>query len=629
MNKIKSRLSVKLSLSILALAIPIFILAIGILFLQSRNFFRQEAARRADNTLNTMMQQVRNYMMTIETATNSNAWLVEEHFQPDTLLAVSRRIVQLNRRVSGCSITAEPDMFPQYGRYFSAYSIRKGDTILTERENAYNYYEKEWYKAPRQQGKACWIDPYDDFNEGTLSAVEPIASYCRPLYQKKKLVGVIASDLSIRQLADTINKVTPPYPGAYYALIGSKGRYLVHPDTARVFKSTVFRDYSPETHADIIALGHEMVAGKKGCTHVDVNGCIYQVSYRPVEGTNWSLAVVCPDKEVLKSYYQLTYLVTLLIIVGMLVILWLCRRVVNHAISPIAYLVNKSQRIIEGHYDEQIPVSQRTDAIGLLQNSFAAMQQSLNKREQSIQQATKEWQLRNEELVEAKQKAEEAVRQKNLFIQDVSHQIRTPLNIIMGFANVISETSIKPEEMSEISKMMKYNAMHLNRMVLMLFDSSDSGIHEELKTEKADHVSCNELAKECIDYTYVRFPELTVHFDSGLADDFVITTNRHYLMRTICELLYNAAKYSDGKHILLHITTTPTTVRFIVEDVGKGLAEEQQELIFKPFSKIDNLSEGLGLGLPLAKRHALNLGGDLTIDADYHVGCRFIAEMPR
>jgi signal transduction histidine kinase len=100
-------------------------------------------------------------------------------------------------------------------------------------------------------------------------------------------------------------------------------------------------------------------------------------------------------------------------------------------------------------------------------------------------------------------------------------------------------------------------------------------------------------------------------------------------MRTIRELLYNSAKYSDGKHVSMHVTQTENTIRYIVEDVGSGLSEEQQEMIFMPFGKINDLSEGLGLGLPLAKRHAQGLGGDLTLDTTYQEGCRFILELPK
>jgi signal transduction histidine kinase len=100
-------------------------------------------------------------------------------------------------------------------------------------------------------------------------------------------------------------------------------------------------------------------------------------------------------------------------------------------------------------------------------------------------------------------------------------------------------------------------------------------------------------------------------------------------MRTIRELLYNSAKYSDGKHVVMHVTQTDNTVCFIVEDVGMGLSEEQLEMIFMPFGKINDLSEGLGLGLPLAKRHAQGLGGDLTLDTTYQDGCRFVMELPK
>ena len=86
---------------------------------------------------------------------------------------------------------------------------------------------------------------------------------------------------------------------------------------------------------------------------------------------------------------------------------------------------------------------------------------------------------------------------------------------------------------------------------------------------------------------------------------------------------------TDGQHITLRITETATTIRFTVEDIGPGITPEAKEYIFKPFTKVNDLSEGLGLGLPLAKRHAVRLGGNLFYDDSYHEGCRFILEMPK
>ena len=618
-------LSSKLNLSILVMAIPIFLLSMGLLFLKSRNDIFQEGEQSAFSALNTSMQQVRKYMMAVETATNSNLWLIEENFQPDSLLAISNRIVRLNIHVSGCSITAEPNMFPSVGRYFSAYTIREGDSIVTQREAEYDYYSKEWYSAPIEQGKACWIDPFDDYTEGTLSNSKIIASYCKPIYKDEQIVGVISSDLSLNSLDKVINTVTPPYPSAYFVLIGGDGSYLTHPDSTLLFSKSDYIDH---------------IAGRQGTKHLLHNGRMCQVSYQPIEGTDWSLAIVCPDSEILKSYNHLPYLIVALILIGLLVILWLCRRAVNQAISPLNTLLAYSQKISEGQFGLTIPFTGREDAIGQLQNSFAMMQQSINEHIGSIQRTVIETKERNEELTQATKLAEEAVRQKAAFIQDVSHQIRTPLNIIMGFAQVLrdnitsqnghpDQSTLEKEEIANITDMMKHNAAHLGRMIKMLFDSSDDGISEERKSRRNEDVSPNKVGRECIGHTLVHFPNMPIRFETEVPDDFYLQTSHLYLMRTLRELLYNAAKYSDGQHISLHISQTEDAIFFTVEDVGTGISEESEDIIFSPFVKVDNLSEGLGLGLPLSKRHALSLGGDLILDNTYHDGCRFILKIPK
>ena len=142
MNRISRHLSTKLGLGILLMAAPVFVITLGMLFLQSRFFIHNEAAESFDRSLQTTLQRVRNYMSTIETATHANQWLAEHYFQPDSLLKLSHRIVNLNRDVYGCSISAEPDMFPQCGRYYTVYSLTDNDSIITVREPQYEYFEK-------------------------------------------------------------------------------------------------------------------------------------------------------------------------------------------------------------------------------------------------------------------------------------------------------------------------------------------------------------------------------------------------------------------------------------------------------------------------------------------------------
>ena len=100
-------------------------------------------------------------------------------------------------------------------------------------------------------------------------------------------------------------------------------------------------------------------------------------------------------------------------------------------------------------------------------------------------------------------------------------------------------------------------------------------------------------------------------------------------MRSIRELLYNAAKYSDGQNISIRVTEMGSNVRFVVQDTGPGIDEDDACRLFDFFTKINDLSEGLGLGLALSRRHICNLGGDMFFDLDYHEGCRFVIELPK
>ena len=585
-------LSRKLCIRIMWLAVPAFILALGLFYLQSRYLIRKEAIDRSNSILQAAIQRVSNYTRTIEVSVNANAWLLEESFRPDSLQAISQRIVRLNPHIISCSVSAAPDVFPQYGKYFSVYTVKEGDAVTLR----------------SQQGD---------------------------------VLGIVAADLSFSRMAKATVATEQPYPGAYFVLLGADGRFFIHPDSTRLFRKTIFTDADPNENADLITLGYQMIGGKEGTMHVTVNGSRCHVSYQPVPGTDWSLALISPESEVLEGYHRLAYVIVALIFLGLMLMAWLNHRVVRRNIKPIRELLSYTKLIAEGRYDGVILQSDRHDDIAQLQNSFAAMQVALNDRMGSISQAAEEIRKRNEQRARDMQLAEEAVQKQTLFIENLSHQIRTPLNIIIGFANILRENidirskdaaaaqTFVNDKLADVTDMMKYNAIHLKRMVLMLFDSSSVNGAEQLMNDRRDEVSCNQAARESIDYTTSHFQGVKIKLETELSDDIRILTNHLYLMRSIRELLYNAAKYSDGKHIRLRVSQNSTTVFFTVQDTGVGLPSDADELLYKPFTKIDDLSEGLGLGLPLTKRHALSLGGDLIYDRDYKEGCRFILEMPK
>ena len=548
-NKIRKSIATKLSLGIVVMAVPVFVICMGLLFAQTLFNLKKETDERVASTLKTMELRKVAFMNTVETATNSSDWLIKEHMQPEFLVDLTRRIVMLNANVSGCSITLEPDALPQAGRCFSAYSVREGDSIITVREASYDYYSKIWYRTPKNMGRACWVGPYDDYNEGTLSASEQITSYCKPFYDDNgKLLGVIATDLSAKRLAETVDE--------------------------------------EKAYADA--------------------------------------------KVKIGRYYRLAVLIVVLVLLGLLLILVFTRQIVGYAIRPLRDLLVQTQRMAEGDYSQQIAYTSKGNVVSRLQNSFASMQASLNQHISEIQQVNEETAKRNDELARARKLVEEAVKQKTAFVQDISHQIRTPLNIIMGFSQVLRDCGDElPEaEVRQLTGLMKRNAKSLNRMVLMLLDCSDNGLSEEMRSQKEEHIHVNKMARDCISNVYAQFPGTSIAFATSISDQFSLRTNKVYLIRSLRELLHNAAKYSDGKHIILRVAKVGKMLRFVVEDKGPGIDKAYMNHMFVPFTKVNYLSEGLGLGLPLVKRHAQNLGGDLTIDTSYIEGWRVILDLP-
>lgn len=638
MSKKRSKLSRKLSRTLMVLAIPIFVLTTGSFFNHSQDLIRQESMERLNNILNTTVLRVSGFMTTVETAAKSNTWMIEEHFSPDSLMAVCRRIVQLNSSVISCTVSTEPNSFPEFGPNFSVYTVDEGDTIVTVRETDFDYYDREWYETTRKTGKASWVTPFSDFMEGYINYKEAVASYCVPLRSKHgRISGVVSVDFSFEALSKDVFDMETPYSSSYYILIDGDGRYLIHPETSLLFKKTIFSEDSPSDNEDMKALGREMTEGNKGMMHVKIGDKLCYVCYAPVPDTNWSMALICHEDEVLEDYQHLAYYIVGFIIVGLVLIWLLAYRVVRRNIKPVNELLEITNQIAEGNYDVKIPESNRKDSVSQMQNGFILMRRALASHRDEAKRAAEELKEENEKLEKAMQLAEKTAKSKGAFVDGVVEQIHKPITIVEGLVNVWRSSlvardagkKLQAEEMTTVINTMKFNATRLRRMSQMLWDSSDTRAADDTVYLKTDDVSCNVVARECIEHTKKLFPSLVFRMESELPDSLCIRSNYLYVTRTLRELLYNSAKYSDGLHISLCITRTENTVRFTIEDVGQGIPEEMHDTVFLPFMKVKNMTDGIGLGLPLCKRHVTSLGGDLIFDASYKQGCRMIVELPK
>lgn len=634
---IRQSLSTRLSLHILIVVVIVFSLSLGFLYWQSRNIIREEAIDEASHVLDNTALRVKGYMVEVETATRNIIWLVNLHnHDQDSLLKYTHRIVANHPNANGCSITMEPDFYPgdKYG--FSAYSVRLDeepspgkDSVVTVREAEYNYYDKVWYKTPKQKRTACWVDPFDDYNDGTLSSPDMIASYCIPLSDRQgKFVGVISTDLSLKKLTETIT-AEHPYEHSYFMMLGADGHYFVHPDTTKLLKQTIFSGMDPREHTDIVALGYEMINGRTGHMDVKMDGKSHIVLYRPLEGTQWSVALVCPSNEMLRGYNRLNYILLPLIVIGLLLLALGCNRIVRHFTQPLGLLAAELRQIGHGDYEKPLPPSQRTDLIGQLQNSFCQMRRSISQHIKDAENTKRETEQRTMELEEATMLARQASEQKTQFMQDMSHQIRTPLNIVHGFSQVLRDGSetMADDEKQKMAETMYVQTNALDYMVSKLFTASLIESRQTVSTD--DNVNCNSLAREAFENASSLITHTAdMQLDSRVDDALTVVANRHLLLIVLTELLVNALHFTRKGSITMRIETADNMVNFTIEDTGPGIPADKADFIFEKFTKLDMFTEGLGLGLFLCRRVIMLMNGTLTYDPQYTRGSRFIVSLP-
>ena len=376
---IRRKLSVRVSLWVVLFAAIIFLAALGFMFVQARDAVRQEAINRASQILNNTALRVTGILNRAEVASNMIEWLVMRHpDRPDSMFVYSEAVLKRNHDFFNCSIAFEPYFYEKYGRYFSAYSKRNGDSIRTMQggSDSYQYFYMDWYLMPKLLDKMCWTEPYMDLDVAT-NTKEMLTSYCNPIVDKEgKFLGVVNIGLSLSWLSNTISAVKP-YPNSYSIMVGHGGTYFVHPDTTKLLNETLFTETLEREDTAKTALGHAMQRGEEGMKQLNVDGVDSYVFYKPLGQTGWSMAIVCPESDIFGGFDRLRRTVMTIVTVGLLLMLFFFIRIITSELRPLRRLAQEAETIASGQFDTKLPDFKRTDEIGQLSHSFGNMQNSL------------------------------------------------------------------------------------------------------------------------------------------------------------------------------------------------------------------------------------------------------------
>lgn len=236
--------------------------------------------------------------------------------------------------------------------------------------------------------------------------------------------------------------------------------------------------------------------------------------------------------------------------------------------------------------------------------------------------------ISRENLNQEKKNAEIANQLKNAFIANISHEIRTPLNAIVGFSCLLSDPVTEEEEKVGFVNLISKNTNLLLNLVNDVLDLSrlEAGT-AKLAIEPCELVGCCREALSNIRYYLSSDIKLT--FDTSVGS-FMIMTASQQLSQLISRLLDNAVKFTkEGEiNLSLFVDEEARIVRFTVTDTGPGIPLDKQEKIFERFEKLDEFSQGSGLGLTICRIIAEHLGGEVNIDPEYTNGARFVFTHP-
>ena len=233
------------------------------------------------------------------------------------------------------------------------------------------------------------------------------------------------------------------------------------------------------------------------------------------------------------------------------------------------------------------------------------------------------------QLKQAYDRVLEADKMKTTFVRNVTHEVRTPLNIISGFAQVIADPDLvaSPQERKELAATMQKNTNLITTLIDELLQLS---LNETTTTKaiKEEDVKVDKLLQVMIDNCQGRLAADThLQLESSLPEGYKFHTSEEMFKRIVSSLLDNAIKNTPSGSITLKTSADERQLTIVVEDTGHGIPAGEEDRIFEHFVKLDAFKEGLGLGLPLARTMAERLGGSLTLDSSYHDGARFIVRL--
>ncbi len=259
----------------------------------------------------------------------------------------------------------------------------------------------------------------------------------------------------------------------------------------------------------------------------------------------------------------------------------------------------------------------------------------LRKKNKEIEKQKNDLEYLNRELRRAKEQAENSEALKDHFLRNISHEVRTPLNGIIGFSSIMTQSDITDSERKHYQNIVEQNAKTLISTIEDILDIAKIKAKQiNIYKEKFDvNTLIQELAKLIyFEKNYLNKEKINITVDKYTDDQQFIYSDKSKIRKILIILANNALKFTEEGHIKLGYYIQNGKITFFMEDTGIGISEEDRKKIFDSFSQaepgMDRAYQGLGLGLTIAKAFVDTLKGKLWLESEKKKGSTFYFSVP-
>jgi PAS domain S-box-containing protein len=257
----------------------------------------------------------------------------------------------------------------------------------------------------------------------------------------------------------------------------------------------------------------------------------------------------------------------------------------------------------------------------------------LHEKSQKIEAQNEKLLGTNEELKQAKEKAEESDKLKTAFLHNISHEIRTPMNAIVGFSGFLNDPGLTADKRKHFTDIIVQSSNQLLSIITNIVDIAtlEAGQERVQETNINLNVICKLIYEQYL--SKAQSLSITLQYKTTLSEDEAgISTDKTKLIQVLSNIIGNSLKFTLQGYINFGYQLKNDYIEFFVEDTGIGIKEEMHEEIFKRFSQVDGSYTrdfgGSGLGLSISKAYIEMLGGKMWLISQLDKGSTFYFTIP-